>query len=585
MTYKNFTAIIAAALLSVCNNAFAQNEIDLSKYLSDFSSVELQKDGDVQGQEVYLKRKQAELEWQNICLAACAKGKENQLAEVNKQMTEQLKKEIPVVAKLWLLREIAWTGDASVTPTLVSLLNDKEYTIKDAATRALATISVPEALEALKSALSKATDANDKKRLEDAIASKSVDLTIGTETALPAKLAYAKDADTDQWLNEYEKLSDDDKARTLAALTVGENAAYRQPARGFAISAIQTGDGHLKRTGVFALEKLGTAEDLPLLLELFYNYDRGLAEYVLSRIADPKFDAALLKALAEEKEDGRVFDLGRILTVRNVKEVKTVLIAAAKKPETQNKSGYLNVVGSLASKDDAEDLIAILLQIPAGRDRDSAENTIAGIYKGDASPILEKATPQNTAALLPVVGRIGGDKALEFIHKYQKSENAEISSAAVLALCNWPNAVVADDLLAVAENKQIPAAWRIRSLRAFVRVISLPDNQIGIKISDKEKLAKLQKAMTLASQNAEKQLIIDRISAVRIPESVTYALQFIDDKDLAQNVCKTIAELAHQNFLLKANKDVFASALKKAIEVSTDNNLKDRLRSYQENLK
>ncbi|MDR1383491.1 MAG: HEAT repeat domain-containing protein [Planctomycetaceae bacterium] len=580
MTYKKITMIVVTMLLTVGGCVFAQDEVNLSKYLSDFSSVEIQKDGDVQGQEVYLARKQAELEWQKICLAACAKGQESLLAEANKQMTEQLQKEIPAAAKLWLLREIAWTGDASVVSTLVSLLNDKEYAIKDAATRALATISVPESLDALKSALAKATDAKDKKRFEDAIASKNVDLTVGIETALPAKLAYADDADVQKWAAGYNQLSNDDKARSLAALTVRGDKKYHS----FAIDAVQSDDGLLKRTGVLALEKLGTAEDIPLLIELLYNYDRGLVEKVLSRIADPKFDATLLKALAEEQDGVKVLDLGRILALRNVKEVKTALIAAAKKTETQNKSGFLNVIGSLATKDDADDLIAILLQVPAGRDRDNAENTIAGIYKGDASPIIEKAVPSNKAALLSVVGRIGGDKALEFVRESQKSANTDVAVAAISALCNWPNAVVADDLLAVAENEQIPTSLRVRSLRAFARVISLRNEDIGIKISDTEKLTKLQKAMTLATQDAEKQLIIDRISAIRTPESVTYVLKFIDNPALAQNVCRTIAELAHQDYLLKANKNVFDPALKKTLEVSTDNNLKDRVRNYLEKL-
>jgi hypothetical protein len=87
--------------------------------------------------------------------------------------------------------------------------------------------------------------------------------------------------------------------------------------------------------------------------------------------------------------------------------------------------------------------------------------------------------------------------------------------------------------------------------------------------------------MSLATRVDEKRLVIDRISAVRLPESVTFVLQYIDDDELAQNVCRTVAELAHQDGLRRSNKDVFVPAMEKVLEVSTDNGIKDRIRRYQ----
>ncbi|HBT77190.1 MAG TPA: hypothetical protein DEB39_09775 [Planctomycetaceae bacterium] len=190
--------------------------------------------------------------------------------------------------------------------------------------------------------------------------------------------------------------------------------------------------------------------------------------------------------------------------------------------------------------------------------------------------------PQNTAELLPMIGRIGGNAALEIIKDQLKmSENVNI---AVRALCNWPNAVVADDLLAIAENARMSDQNKIAALRAFARVISLRDEEIGIRISGKNKVAKLRKGMGLATRVEEKRLILDRTAAVRDVDSIKFALEYIDDNDLQQNACRTIIDIAHHDNMRRPNKELFGPALDKVIERIKDNGQKERAQRYRANM-
>ena len=562
MKHKNKLIICILALLLACGYVMAQ-EVKLSNLIEDMASNDAQ------------KMQQAEQTWQDICMEAGAPGNTALLADVNKQVVEQLGKDIPIAMKVWLLREVAWTGDASVVPTLAALLSNADVRVRDGAAMALAAITAPEAADALMLALTEETDEANKKRLENAIASKTTNLEVGAETQMPFALGFASDADVQKYLAGFAQFSNDEKSRTLAALTVRNDKKYRQ----YALDAIKSDNDPLKRAGVLALEKLGTTEDIPLLLDLL-GFDGGLVIRVATRIADDKFDDTLLKALLAEKDSGRYLSIARILADRHVAAVCGVLLTEAKKDDCPNRLGYLQVAAGVATTDDVKEMVNVMLLIPVGRDRDNAETTIARLCKGDAAPII--GTEGNvSSALYSLLGRIGGDNVRDIIMQGLKSNDTAVRTAALNGLCNWPNVTAANEMLAFAKDTNMPGPMRTRALRAYVRVISLPNDQIGIRnFSDARKLDGLKEAMTLATAVPEKQLIITRASAVRIPGSITFAMQYIDDAALSQNVCRTVTELGRNTDLRRRNSDVLIPALKKVLEVSTDNNQKANVQRY-----
>ena len=62
-------------------------------------------------------------------------------------------------------------------------------------------------------------------------------------------------------------------------------------------------------------------------------------------------------------------------------------------------------------------------------------------------------------------------------------------------------------------------------LRAFIRVISLPDEKIGIQMTRDEKLEQLKEAYSLAQRPDEKKLILSRLAANRNVNSLKFAME------------------------------------------------------------
>ncbi|MCL2623582.1 MAG: HEAT repeat domain-containing protein [Planctomycetaceae bacterium] len=564
--YGKLIFVCLLTLLPACGEVAAQN-VKLADLVADLASTDAQN----------LQR--AQQAWQDLCMQAGAPGNAALLDDVNQQTVEQLEKDIPVAVKVWLLREIAWTGDASVVPLLAVLLNDPDLRLRDGAAMALAAITAPEAADALMTALATETDAVNKKRIEDAIAFKTTNLTVGAETQMPFALGFVSDDEVQNYLAGFDQLGNEEQCRTLAALTVRNDKKYRS----YALGAIKSDNDALKRAGLLTLEKLGTSDDVPVLIDLL-AFDANLVARVASRIVDDKFNDALLNALLAEKDTGRFESLGRILAERHVAAACGILLAEAKKDDCPNRLGYLQIAAGVATTDNVQEMIQVLLRIADRRDRDRAETIIAGVCKGNATPVIGSGG-NVSPALYSLLGRIGGNDARDIITQALKSDNAAVRTAALTGLCNWPNATAANEMLVFAKDAKMPSDLRTRALRAYIRVISLPDNQIGIRnFPDTSKLDGLKEAMTLAGGLAEKQLVIDRASAIRIPESVTFAMQYIDDAALAQNVCRTVTELGRNVDLRRRNADVLRPALQKVLEIATNNNLKENAQRYLNDL-
>ena len=183
----------------------------------------------------------------------------------------------------------------------------------------------------------------------------------------------------------------------------------------------------------------------------------------------------------------------------------------------------------------------------------------------------------NTADLLSFLGRIGGNDAIAAVEKKLESKNAAVHNAAVRAISNWPNAEAAEKMMGIVKNADESEANRIGALRGYIRVITLPDDQVGISISNEKRLELLKGIMTDSStRREEKALILDRIPAIRTVDSVKFALEYLDDATLQTSAAQSIVELAHHNFLRRPNKDFFVETLDKVIALAKEKDIKER---------
>ena len=108
---------------------------------------------------------------------------------------------------------------------------------------------------------------------------------------------------------------------------------------------------------------------------------------------------------------------------------------------------------------------------PEGREREAAEKAVMTVCsritpaEQQAEPLLavmETLTEADRTALLPALGRVGGPAALKTVKAAIAATDRTLHEAGLRALCNWPNASVAPDLLSWCKRMKTPG---IRSPR------------------------------------------------------------------------------------------------------------------------
>jgi hypothetical protein len=235
-------------------------------------------------------------------------------------------------------------------------------------------------------------------------------------------------------------------------------------------------------------------------------------------------------------------------------------------------------------KTDVPRLVKLLLGSEAGKHRDEVEKTILIVCEklpadADRSALvlasLAGVDRSESPKYLPVLGRLGGSKALAMIAASLDDPNPAVREAAVRALCNWPDAQVADRLLKLAAESE-NQTYRRWALRAYIRVVSLKSER-----PEAETLAMLQNAFKLADGADEKRLVIERAATVRTMEAVAWIATFLDNPELAQAACGSIVELAHQRFLRHPNMDSFGPILEKVGKTGKDPDVVERAKRYR----
>ena len=371
-------------------------------------------------------------------------------------------------------------------------------------------------------------------------------------------------------------------------LAVVEVSAARRGAEMLPIvmSLVEASSLDLKRAGIRCLGMIGDASTIPVLVDMLAVGDEATeaAQEALASLPRKEVATALLETL-ESRPALRVPAIAILVDLKCYGAIDP-LVRIAANADPAEYGPALDGLRGIADPDktDIPRLVKLLLQSEAGKHRDEVERTILIVCnklpaKADRSELvlasLDKVAPSAAPKYLPVLGRLGGSKALERIEASLDGPDPAVQEAAVRALCNWPNAEVADRLLDLAKNSK-NRAFRLWALRAYIRVVSLKSERPEAKT-----LAMLQDAFKLADGADEKRLTIERASTVRTMEAVTWIADFLDDPELSQAACAAIVELAHHRFLRHPNMKRFGPILESVGRVSKDPAVVERAKRYR----
>lgn len=338
-----------------------------------------------------------------------------------------------------------------------------------------------------------------------------------------------------------------------------------------------------RAAGIGALARLGDATTVPFLVENLAAAGEAGAEAraSLTRLAGPGVNEKILDAMKQAADAKQKTTLIEILEARGATIATPALLALATGDNAALRRAAMKALGKLALPASIPDMIKGLFKTEKGGERNDAEKAIALVCartpekERQADPVLAAhvtATPAEKALLVPLLGRIGGNKAFEVIKAALASTDNATVEAGQTALYNWPDATedVADQLLVMVTKAQKPAEKQT-ALRAYIRVVSLPDG-----LPDKLRFERLQKALPLADRPQEKNFVLECLQEVKRIESVRLAVTCLDDPALSARAGTTIVELAKDRGLKDRNKADFEQALNKIIATSKDPALIER---------
>jgi HEAT repeat protein len=536
--------------------------------------------------------------------------------------------------KAGLLNSLGCRDDKAGAAAAIKELGNSDAAIASAAAGALGKIATPEAVQALAAARAKAPGEL-RLRFGDAYlacADKLLKQNKAAEAAViyrelskpgepkPLRMAALRGtilAAGDQGGKPVAEMltGDDALARTIATsqITTLNAAAVKELAAGMAkfpaasqtlvleslaargdkstmptaLAAAKSDDAAVKQAGLSALGRLGDVSVVPLLIEtaLAGGPSAEAARHSLECVVGAGVDEKVIDAMKAAKDLGRRATLIEILERRSAVSAVPALLLEALSDDGNVRRRAISALGRLADSKDVPGMVKALLKSEKGGERDDAERAIALVCgrvteeEKRAEPVLAAlagAAEADKPALLPVLGRIGGKRALDAAKAALAANNAEMYEAGVRAIGNWPDATIADAMLELAQNGK-EAKHRIAALRAFARVIAQPSER-----PNAEKLALLKKGMELAARDEERNLLLDRAAAIREVATLKFVAPFLDNPALAERAGRTVVELASRKDLRPHDKAAFAAALDKVIAVCKDRDTVDRAKRYKQ---
>jgi len=356
-----------------------------------------------------------------------------------------------------------------------------------------------------------------------------------------------------------------------------------------ALTAAKDADASVKRAGVLALGRLGDASAVELLLDLMASKEAvaGVATESLAALPADGVNEKLLTVLDAEKTPARTVALIGILERRKATAAVPALLKAAAGTDASVRTAAFNGLKSLATPEHLPGMIAAFLKTEKAKDREAAEQAIVAVAlqianaEKRAEPVLaaiKDTAKERVTDLLPLLGRIGGPDARKVIREAIASTDPATHDAAIVAICNWPDASANEDLLALAEKSKVDAE-KLRSLQALIRV-----NTVLVDRTPDERIAALgvmKKAMELASRDDERRAILEGLGNIRHIDTLHFVVPYLDQPTLAQAACKGIVELAHSKMLREPNKAEFAKVLDRVIATTKDKGLAERAKGYK----
>ena len=305
----------------------------------------------------------------------------------------------------------------------------------------------------------------------------------------------------------------------------------------------------------------------------------------LASLTGPQVDAAIMKMLASDDAARRGAAMELIGRRRMTAAIPDLLKAAAG-ADAKVRAEALKHLGELAGPAELPALLGLLMRAETEPDLRAAEGAVGAVCAKADPPhsctdriiaLLPRAKPAGKAALVRVLGGVGGAKALKAVRGCVRETNKDVHATAIRTLCAWKTPEVLPDLLALARSAADPTDKTV-GLRGY----------LGWAAKAKggpppgERLSMCRTAAGLAKTPAEKKLLLSALGSIQSPDAVAMVVPYLDDAATRNEACAAAVSVAERLLKVGGKSQVAAKLvepLKKVSAAATNADLARRAKA------
>lgn len=590
-----YTLTMICCALFLCGTLFAQD----GQPIAEIFKIKL---ADMQSNDEG-KVKNASQDWQKICFEAGSPGQDKKKAEAVKLMAETLESDsLNDTACFWLIRQLGRLDNGENAALIGKFVNDKEQKICDEAIWSLANIPNEKAGKVLEELSAKSDDADKILALQNALKYRAKRKTVN----LPKLDDILKSLESNDpkacdyilsnlpWLVDvqfsvvpnYKERFTRLRPQAQSLLMDGLSSCRDESALPLAIDMIKSNDEQIFLAGFRAIGLLGDASTLTLLLDkICEGGDLGnTVRNSLSRLDFDGADRMLMDAYKKTTDNNVKLHLLNVFNQRKGTIAIPAFETGLKSDSEEIRRESIRSLESVGRQSSIPALIDRYFDEDKKEIREAIEKAIVHIESrygdtdGRGSMFCDEIAKRNEKEqiqLLPIAGKIAGPNISKFIFEQYKSDKPAIQEAAFKALCNWTDASICEELLKVASSDMDPRAPI--AARSYIRVVTL--NEHGR--NDKDKLAYVERAMSVAKSDDDKRFLLSRLDPSRCIEVFRFAIRYIDNPALDQAACKAVVDMANDTGFHAKYRTEIEPYLDKVIEKSNDKNHVERAKRYK----
>ncbi len=312
----------------------------------------------------------------------------------------------------------------------------------------------------------------------------------------------------------------------------------------------EAGPKPVRLAAIRALPEIGRPSAVPVLVKLLDDPERDLAQAAqesLAALPGPQVDTAVLDLLKAADPAKRLTAIDLVVR-RRMTTALPALLNAANDTDAKVRSAALRRAGELASLSDLPTLLDRLNQAKTGPEVEAAEQAInmvctrGGTPETSAEKLVTRrpqAQPTQKAALVRVLGALGGPVALKAVRTAVDDPNRDVHTTAIRTLGDWKTADAAPDLLALAKSSA-DATDKMLCLRSglgLARNTDFPADQ---------RLSICKQAAELTQKPEEKRLLLGALGGIPSVDAVGLIAPHLEDAAIKEEAAAATVGVAEK---------------------------------------